>query len=211
MNIIIDNFVNILTSINYFFKDWGISIIFLTVIVKLVLMPLSIKQKISIDNQQTYFSKMKKLEEKYKNKKDILEKELAKLTAENSRHFLGCLLSFTQLPIVYALYTTFRTIEMKNTSIIVPWVSNLNFPDPYYIIPVILMVTQLLPNILVSLKILKVKSIPGLSKINVFMSIFWGVFIGIKLPIAVGIYWIISYVINAIETITFNLLKKQKT
>jgi YidC/Oxa1 family membrane protein insertase len=209
MDIILDTLARLLNNIFGFFGDWGISIIVLTVIVKLILLPLSIKQKQSISKQQELTKKINYIKIKYKNQKNKIEEELAKLTKENSKHMLGCFVGLSQMPILYSLYKLFNTTHMGAETFLVPWVSSIKLPDPYYVIPFLVIIMQLLPNIISSFKIINDKYIPKLSVHQVVITTLLGLIITIKLPIAIGIYWITSSFISTFETIVFSLFNNK--
>ncbi len=107
----------IVAVLNYglqFFYDlvgnYGIAIILLTVLVKLILLPLTIKQTRSMLAMQRIQPEIKKLQEKYKDDKEKLSQEMMKFYKENKINPLaGCLPLLMQMPIFIALYTVLRT------------------------------------------------------------------------------------------------------
>jgi YidC/Oxa1 family membrane protein insertase len=85
--------------------DWGLAIIVLTVLVRLALMPLTIKQTKSMYELQTLQPKIKDLQAKYKDDKEKLQEETLKLYQENKVNpFGGCLPMVLQMPLLIALY-----------------------------------------------------------------------------------------------------------
>jgi YidC/Oxa1 family membrane protein insertase len=90
----------------------GIAIIMLTVVVRLILFPLTAKQAKSMIAMQRAQPEMKKLQAKYKNDKQKLNEELMKFYKENQINPLGgCLPLLAQMPIFFALYQTLRDIQ----------------------------------------------------------------------------------------------------
>lgn len=90
---------------------WGVSIILLTVVVRIVIFPLFVKQLKSSKKMQELSPKMQEIRSKYKNDKQRQQQELQKLMQESGANPLGgCLPLVVQLPIFYALFTVLRTI-----------------------------------------------------------------------------------------------------
>lgn len=211
MNIIIQGLASLLTYINSFIGDWGITIVVITIFIKSLLIPLSIKQKQSLEHQQRMNEEIQKLKERYKEDKKKLEEEMSKITLKYGKGILGCLLPFIQIPIMYALYRSIGNISIDNvTSILLPWVYNIQLPDMYYIIPVISIVVQLMPYLFSYLKMFQQLK---LQKINISVLLITlvinGLFIS-QAPVIVGVYWIISGIITFIEQLITNLIKVKK-
>jgi YidC/Oxa1 family membrane protein insertase len=87
------------------FKNYGLSIILLTVAVKTILLPLTIKQYRSTSGMSKVQPKMQELQKKYKNDPEKLNQEMMKLYKEyNVNPASGCLPLFIQMPILFSLY-----------------------------------------------------------------------------------------------------------
>src|SRR5499427_3233086 len=90
----------------------GISIILLTVLVRLILFPLTAKQAKSMIAMQRAQPEIKKLQAKYKNDRQKLNEEMMKFYKENQINPLGgCLPLLAQMPVFIALYQTLRDIQ----------------------------------------------------------------------------------------------------
>jgi YidC/Oxa1 family membrane protein insertase len=89
--------------------DFGLAIIFLTIIIRTLLAPLSFKAVKSQKELQEIQPKIKELQNKYKNDKERQAKELLEIyKSKKINPFGGILLLFIQLPILIALYSVFR-------------------------------------------------------------------------------------------------------
>jgi len=100
-----DIIFQILQQIEGVVGDWGLAIIVLTVLVRLALMPLTIKQTRSMYEMQRIQPKIKQLQEKYKDDKEKLQEETLKFYQENKVNpFGGCLPMLLQMPLLIALY-----------------------------------------------------------------------------------------------------------
>ena len=95
----------VLRYIEGFVGDWGMSIIVLTIFVRLLLMPLTIKQTRSMYELQRIQPKIKELQKKYKDDKEKLQEETLKFYQDNKVNpFGGCLPTILQMPLLIALY-----------------------------------------------------------------------------------------------------------
>lgn len=94
-----------LKSIHDVVGDWGMSIIVLTALFRLVLIPLTVKQTRSMYEMQRIQPKIKELQKKYADDKEKLQEETLKFYQENKVNpFGGCLPLILQMPIFFALY-----------------------------------------------------------------------------------------------------------
>lgn len=210
MSIIIELLNNLLSSIYLLIGDWGITIVIATVIVRLIMLPISIKQKRSMKKQQELSSEIKEIKAKYNNDKQKLESELSKLYAESAKSTFGCLITLIQLPIMYSLYKVFSLIPIEVGSIIVPWVVNIKLPDVYFIIPLVSAFVQLMPNILMMTGTIKSisnnkSSLSHMIIIGVINIIFLS-----KSPVTIGIYWITSGILTFVEQLILSLREGKK-
>lgn len=100
-----DLLFSFLRLIEGFVGDWGLAIIFLTVLVRLALMPFTIKQTRSMYELQRIQPKIKELQKKYADDKEKLQEETLKYYQENKVNpFGGCLPTFIQMPLLILLY-----------------------------------------------------------------------------------------------------------
>lgn len=124
--------------------NWGIAIVLLTVLVKLVLYPLSVKQMASMESMRKLQPKIKELQEKYKEDKEKLNMEQMRLYQENKVNpFGGCLPLLVQMPVWIALYRTLlSSFELYREPLLPFWITDLTAHDPYYILPLAMGVTM---------------------------------------------------------------------
>lgn len=91
------------------FRNYGLSLIFFTIIIKLALLPLTIKQMKSTQKTQEIQPELQKLQQRYKNDKEKLNQEMMKLYQEKGvSPFGGCLPMLIQMPILFALFYVIR-------------------------------------------------------------------------------------------------------
>ena len=111
--------------------NFGVAIICLTLIVRLLMYPVADKQFRSFAGMRKIQPKMKELQERYKDDKARQQQEILKLyQAEKVNPVAGCLPILIQIPIFYALYKTLMvSVEMRHQPFAL-WIKDLSAPDP---------------------------------------------------------------------------------
>ncbi len=124
--------------------SYGWAILLLTLVVKLMLLPLAIKQTRSMAAMQQLQPEMKRLQEKYANDKQALNQEMMKLYQTHQVNpIAGCLPMLVQFPIFIALfYTVGGSVEMYGESFY--FLPDLAYPDPYSILPILFVLSFLI-------------------------------------------------------------------
>lgn len=209
MDVIINIFKNIVEFFYNFTGDYGIAIVLLTITVKIILLPFSIKQRVAMKKQITFTKKIEDVKVKYKNNKKKQENELNKLYMENSKGLLGCLLPILQLPIISGLYMSINRLQLEAMSILVPWAINIGNTDDKFLVPIIYTLVSIAPSILSYLKVFDKDEKPATIK-SILPMMVMGVLITVKSPIALGIYFITSGMFSLIEDIVFRIYSKNK-
>ncbi|WP_432404061.1 YidC/Oxa1 family membrane protein insertase [Wukongibacter sp. M2B1] len=192
----------IIDNINSVTNDYGLTIILVTLLINLLMLPLTIKQRKSMKSMQNLTNKVNDIKEKYRNDENRMNEEVQKLYQSNSKSFLGCMTIFIQMPIFIVLYRLFTNNIVDTTTRILPWVTSLTLPDPYYILPVVYVLIQLIPSILVHFQLIKNTNISKLSKQTVILPIVMALLLVAKMPSALGIYFITSAFIQSIQQIS---------
>lgn len=115
---------------------WGVAIIMLTVVVKLVLLPLTIKQYSSMRRMKEMQPEMEKIREKYKDDKVKQQQEMQALFQRTGVNPLaGCMPMVLQFPVWIALYAMLgAVVDLYHEEFL--WLPDLTQPDPYYILPI---------------------------------------------------------------------------
>jgi YidC/Oxa1 family membrane protein insertase len=117
---ILQPLVDVANSVLTFFHDdvgvsWGIAIILLTIVTRIVILPLSLKQIRSMRSLQAHQPEIKKLQEKYKDDRQRMQRELMAFYQENKINpFASCVPLLLQLPVFFALFSLLRSNEFKN-------------------------------------------------------------------------------------------------
>ncbi|MEC9297160.1 MAG: membrane protein insertase YidC [SAR324 cluster bacterium] len=131
--------LDLLRLIYGYVENYGVAIIILTIIVRLVLFPLTFKGMKSMKRMQQLSPRMKKLQAKYKNNKEKLNKEMMGLYRKNRVNPLGgCLPMLLQIPVFFALYSALSSaVELRHAPFMF-WISDLSQPDGLGITPLLM-------------------------------------------------------------------------
>ena len=129
----------LLRTIYDFVGNWGLAIILLTILVRVLLLPFVIPQFRNMAKQRALKPELDKINELYKDDREKKGAATMELWRKNKVNPLGgCLPVLLQMPIFFALYQTLSTsIELYHAPF-VWWWADLSSPDPYYVLPVML-------------------------------------------------------------------------
>lgn len=127
-----------------FFHNYGIAIILLTLLIKLILLPFTLKGEQSMKKRAEFQKKLQYVQNKYRHDKDALAHARSELMRENGfSDMIGCLPLLLQLPIGIALNRVlFNAIELYRAPFL--WMSDLSAKDPYYILPLLIGVAMIM-------------------------------------------------------------------
>jgi YidC/Oxa1 family membrane protein insertase len=111
--------IDVANEVLVFFHDdlgvgWGVSIILLTIVTRIVILPLSLKQIRSMRSLQAHQPEIKKIQEKYKDDRQRMQREMMAFYQENKINpFASCVPLLLQLPVFLALFYLLRSDEFK--------------------------------------------------------------------------------------------------
>lgn len=167
--------------------SYGMAIILLTIVIKLILYPLTVKQVKSMKAMQDLQPKMKEMQEKYKGNPEKLQKEMAALYKDAGVNPLsGCLPLIVQMPFLISIFFAIRDFHYEEQFQSFLWLSNLAHPDPTYILPVLSAATTYVQQ---------KQTMTDNSQQNKMMMIFMPLFIGyisLTFPGGLVLYWVVS-------------------
>jgi len=125
--------LNAFTSLHSFIPNYGVVLIVFSILVKILVYPLTKKSYVSMQKMQTLQPRMNELKEKYGKDPQRLNKETMKLYKESGVNPLsGCLPTLLQLPLLWAIFIVFRnTIELRDAAFIW-WIKDLSAPDTIF-------------------------------------------------------------------------------
>ncbi|PWW13737.1 MULTISPECIES: membrane protein insertase YidC [Pseudidiomarina] len=129
----------LLQFLQSFLINWGLSIIAVTVVIKLVLYPLTKAQYVSMAKMRMIQPKMQALRERYGDDRQKMSQAMMKMYKEEKVNPLGgCLPMLLQLPIFLALYwVLLESVELRHAPLFL-WISDLSAKDPFFILPILM-------------------------------------------------------------------------
>lgn len=192
-------FYNLTASLG--FPSYGIAIIILTIVIKVLLLPFALKQIKSMKGMQEIQPKVAALQKKYKNDRAKLSIEMQKLYREhNISPLAGCLPLLIQMPFLISIFYALQGFQYDSAHASFLWLSSLASKDPTYVLPILSAVStwalsaQTAP-----------KNAEGPQKMmTYFMPLFIG-YISINFPSGLVIYWVVSNLFQLVQqTIVFH-------
>ncbi|HON23059.1 MAG TPA: membrane protein insertase YidC [Syntrophales bacterium] len=171
--------------------NYGIAIIILTILIKVIFWPLGNKSYESMKKMQKLQPKMKELQEKYKTDRQKLSQEtMALYRTHKINPMSGCLPMLIQIPVFFGLYKTLLyAIELRHSPFYW-WIQDLSEKDPYYITPIIMGGTMWLQQ-----KMTPVGGDPMQQKIMLWMPVIF-TFLFLNFPSGLVIYWLFNNIIS---------------
>lgn len=135
----------LLQFIQGYVGNWGWTIVILTILIKLVLYPLSYKGMVSMQKLKDLAPKMKEIQVKYKDDKQKQSMHMMELYKKHGANPMGgCLPLILQIPVFFAIYRVLlNAIELKGADWIF-WVHDLAEMDPYFVLPILMGITMFL-------------------------------------------------------------------
>jgi len=171
--------------------NWGVAIIILTVLIKLLFYPLSEASYRSMAKMRVVAPKMQSLKDRYGDDRQRLQQAMMELyKTEKINPLGGCLPILVQIPVFIALYwVLLASVEMRQAPFAL-WITDLSTPDPWYILPVLMGATMIIQTRLnpeppdpVQAKVMKI--------MPVAFSIFFFFF-----PAGLVLYWLVNNILS---------------
>lgn len=181
----------ILRGLQFFYgmvPNWGVSIIFLTFLVRLLTFPLQYKSFVSMKRMQLVQPEMNRIKEKFKDDPMRMQKETMELFKRSGANPLGgCLPMLLQLPVFFAFYKVlYSAVELVDAPFF-GWLHDLSNKDPYFILPLLMTGAMFLQQKLTPTTVTD----PVQKKIFMFMPLIFG-FIMKDLPSGLSLYIFVS-------------------
>jgi YidC/Oxa1 family membrane protein insertase len=193
-----------LYSLKFFYGyvgNYGLAIIIITVILKILFFPLTHKSYKSMKEMSKLQPKMTALREKYKNDKDAMNRAVMELYRDHKVNPLGgCLPMIVQIPVFFALYKALMfSIELRHAPFML-WIIDLSDKDPYYVTPVIMGVTMFIQQKMTpsNMDEMQQKIMLGLPVIFTFMFL--------SFPSGLVLYWLINNILTIGQQMYINKL-----
>ena len=175
--------------------SYGVAIILLTIIIKMALYPLTVKQVKSMKAMQELAPKMKKLQEKYKDNPQLMQQKVGALYRDAGVNPLaGCLPLLIQMPILMAMYyALFNFNYPTQEAAKFLWLPSMSEADPFYILPILSALTTFLQQ-----KMTTTEANAQMKMMMVFMPLFIG-WISLNFPSGLVLYWVTMNVVQIVQ------------
>lgn len=137
----------LLSHIDDWIHNWGVSIILLTVLIKLVFFPLSAASYRSMAKMRLLAPKLEKIKQQYADDREKLNHAMMDLyKTEKINPLGGCLPMLIQIPVFIALYwAILSSVELRHAPFF-GWITDLSATDPYYVLPLIMGISMLVQS-----------------------------------------------------------------
>lgn len=183
---------------------WWLAIAILTVVVRTLLFPLTVRQVRNMRRMQELKPDMDEIRKRYKDDRQKQQAEIMKLYGERNVNPLGgCLPVLIQIPIFIVLYYTvkeFEHLESFRTGGLL-WFKDLTVADPYLILPLLYVVTMM-----ASQELTIRNTNPGQTQLMRLLPIAFGIFL-MRFPAGLFVYWVTSNLITFTQNYTiYNIL-----
>lgn len=171
--------------------NWGWAIVVLTVAIKAAFFPLSAASYKSMAKMRKMTPRLVQLKERFADDKQRLNQEMMKLyQTEKINPLGGCLPILIQIPVFIALYwVLLGAVEMRDAPWIL-WIQDLSSPDPWYVLPVIMMASMIIQT-----KLNPTPPDPIQAKVMMMMPLIFGVMF-FFFPAGLVLYWVVNNVLS---------------
>lgn len=192
----------LLHAMKYFYKytgNYGIAIIIITVILKILFFPLTHKSYKSMKEMQKLQPKMNELREKFKNDRDAMNRAVMELYKTHKVNPLGgCLPMLVQIPVFFALYKALMySIELRHAPFML-WITDLSAKDPYYVTPIIMGVTMFVQQ-----KMTPSNMDPVQAKMMLALPVVF-TFMFLNFPSGLVLYWLVNNILTIAQQTYIN-------
>ena len=174
--------------------NWGVAIILLTVLIKLLFFPLSAASYKSMAKMKLITPRLTKLREMYAHDRNKMNQAMMELyKTEKINPLGGCFPILVQIPVFIALYwVLLAAIELRHAPFIL-WIKDLSALDPYYVLPILMTGTMILQT-----KMNPVPPDPVQAQVMKFMPYVFSVFF-FFFPAGLVLYWLVNNILSILQ------------
>ncbi|MED7787917.1 membrane protein insertase YidC [Francisella sp. 19X1-34] len=184
----------VMSHIHALVGNWGLSIILVTVLIKAIFYPLSAKSYRSMAKMRMLQPRIKRLQETYKDDRQVLGKKMMEMYKEEKVNPLGgCLPMVIQIPIFISLYwVLLESVELRHAPFIF-WIHDLSMKDPYFVLPVLMGLSMFLQQ-----RLSPAPADPMQAKIMMFLPVIF-TFLFASFPSGLVLYWLTNNLISILQ------------
>ena len=185
---------DLLTFIHGIVNNWGIAIIFLTIIVKSLLFPLSAASFKSMAKMRKLQPEMARLKDRYGDDRQKFSQAMMELYKKEGANPLGgCLPILLQMPVFLALYwTLMESVELRQAPFFL-WIHDLSAMDPYFVLPILMGISMFVTQMLQP-----EPPDPVQAKVFKFMPIMFTFFF-LWFPSGLVLYWFMNNLLSILQ------------
>ena len=171
--------------------NWGVAIILLTVLIKLVFFPLSAASYRSMAKMKLITPRLTKIREMYANDRQKMNQAMMELyKTEKINPLGGCFPILVQIPVFIALYwVLLAAIELRHAPFML-WIKDLAALDPYFVLPILMSATMVLQT-----RMNPTPPDPVQAKVMQFMPYFFSIFF-FFFPAGLVLYWLVNNILS---------------
>ena len=197
----------VLNGIHHVVMNYGVAIIIMTILLRLLMWPLTRKSYVSMAAMQKMQPEMQRIQKLYANDKMRLQMEMMKLyQTHKTSPMSGCLPMLIQVPIFFALYKALLvSVAMRNAGFL--WIHDLSAMDPYFILPILMGATMYLQQRLQSPKTNNSgnDAVAQTQRMMRWMPVLFTVMFA-WMPAGLVLYWTVSNIFGIIQ---MQIIKRQ--
>jgi YidC/Oxa1 family membrane protein insertase len=174
--------------------NWGVAIILLTVLIKLIFYPLSAAQYRSMAKMKLVTPRVQKIREMYEHDRQKMNMAMMELyKTEKINPLGGCFPILVQIPVFIALYwVLLAAIELRHAPFML-WIQDLSALDPYYVLPILMTATMVLQT-----RMNPVPPDPVQAKVMQFMPFIFSIFF-FFFPAGLVLYWLVNNILSILQ------------
>lgn len=180
----------IIKALNFFFGifgNYGIAVIVLTFLIRLMIMPLAVSSFKSMKRMQTIQPELKRIKEKYKDNPQVLNQKTMKVMKDNKVNPVGgCLPMLLQMPIFFAFYRALSESVDLYQAPFFGWITDLSKMDPYFLFPILSMAGMVIHQLVTPSTMDKMQK-----RMMMIMPVVFGILF-VTLPSALTLYMAVS-------------------
>lgn len=193
------------------FGDYGIAILLITILVRLLLLPLNIVQRKQMQKQRVLQEKTEVIKKKYEKNEKRMNEELQKMYQSESVGGAGCLVSLLQIPVMITLYQAIMSAASVGAgTMLLPWIDSLLYRDKTWILPIATLLTQILPQLYSYIPYFEALKMPKQPLSTMLPILVMNAMFVFAIPSGVGLYYFISGLFTGIEQFVYNLVDIRK-
>ena len=189
----------VLSAIEKVVHNWGVAIIILTILLKLMFYPLSAASYRSMAHMREVAPRLQRLKEQYGDDKQKLQQAMMEIyKTERINPMGGCLPILVQIPVFISLYwMLLGTVEMRHAPFAL-WIHDLSAPDPFYVLPILMAITMIIQT-----RLNPTPPDPIQAKVMMVMPVVFSVFF-FFFPAGLVLYWLVNNVLSIAQQWNIN-------